>query len=207
MLRYRDGLLAFAFLSVAGVIAVAMIVDPKGFSIRDWQTLLAAFVALGAAGLAYQAAMAKVELDRTTAMRSERRKALGLALRLEYALRLAEHEAGYLRDRIPAIKNTGHEFFVRSDQLRLTEYAPILECWDNLEHFPNWIAERLGSLRTYYYDVANVLTHLGEQEWTISPGERIPDGLRELRNLSSGMTDVAGELRRDVRALIAGLEK
>jgi hypothetical protein len=42
---------------LAAVVAFAIVHDPNGFSLQKWQTLGSAIVALGAATLAYKAAM------------------------------------------------------------------------------------------------------------------------------------------------------
>jgi hypothetical protein len=52
-------------------------------ALRDWQPLMAAFVALGAAALAYSAAMAKVQFDERMARQTEYRKILGIFLRFD----------------------------------------------------------------------------------------------------------------------------
>jgi hypothetical protein len=65
-------LLAISLLVFSAIVVTAMSVDPNHFSIKDWQPLMAVFVALGAAGVAYQgvtltykAAIRKVDLDRS----------------------------------------------------------------------------------------------------------------------------------------------
>jgi hypothetical protein len=46
-------LLAISLLVFSAIVVTAMSVDPNHFSIKDWQPLMAAFVALGAAGVAH----------------------------------------------------------------------------------------------------------------------------------------------------------
>ena len=72
-------LLPASFIILALVIAIAIARDPNGFSLKDWQTITASFVALGAASLAYSAAMAKVRLDDATAKEHDRRGAFAAA--------------------------------------------------------------------------------------------------------------------------------
>src|SRR6266436_9830515 len=69
------------------------------FHLKDWQPLMAAVIALSCAAvvyrgatLAYTAAMAKVDFNREINQRSEKRKALGLCLRLEFAFNVLRHE-------------------------------------------------------------------------------------------------------------------
>ena len=78
-------LLAISLLVFSAIIVAAMSVDPNHFSIKDWQPLMAAFVALGAAGVAYQgvtltykAAIRKVDLDRSIYEQEVRRRQRGI---------------------------------------------------------------------------------------------------------------------------------
>jgi 4-hydroxybenzoate polyprenyltransferase len=89
--------LAISLLIFSVVLVSAISVDPKGFALRDWQPLIAAFVALGAAALAYNGAMAKVQFDREGSLRTDNRKRLGLYLKVSYAAFLLRHELIFLR--------------------------------------------------------------------------------------------------------------
>ena len=76
VMNQRFDLIAISFLVFSAMIAVGLATDPKGFSLKEWQPLMASFVALGAASLAYKAAMAKVDYDRARELRELSRKRL-----------------------------------------------------------------------------------------------------------------------------------
>lgn len=179
MPRYRDGLLAFALLTVSGVIAVAIAVDPKGFSIREWQQLLAAFVALGAATLAYQAAMAKVEMDRKRDRVDIVNRRLGLLLRLEQSVsKVAQH--------IGAILYFYDEAKTEGDLLRYKVLTPgelypgpfpdeISEAWSNLEMLPTDAILPLCILKEALPKLIEATSRFDpNKNWQIGP-QRFPD--------------------------------
>jgi hypothetical protein len=66
-MNQRYDLLAISLLLFTVVFAVWLTAGPMNFALKEWQPLIASFVALGAAALAYKAAMAKVGYDRELA--------------------------------------------------------------------------------------------------------------------------------------------
>src|SRR5262249_14732529 len=68
-----------------------------GSKLKDWQTLMAAFVALGAAAIAYHAAMAKVHLDRQVADQSAESLRLKLTIQLRHELNVFAREVRLLQ--------------------------------------------------------------------------------------------------------------
>src|ERR1700730_6992855 len=82
------------------ILALVIVGSRDDFHLKDWQPIMAAMLALGGgifayrgALLAYEAAMTKVTLHAETIARNERRKALGVCLRLVYAVNVVRHEA------------------------------------------------------------------------------------------------------------------
>ncbi|WP_457492205.1 hypothetical protein [Tardiphaga sp. P5_C7] len=168
-MKYRDSMLTFAFLTAAGVIAVAMAVDPKGFSIREWQTLLAAFVALGAATLAYRAAMAKVDLDRDISDRDKRRNSRGISLRAQHAAFIALQEAEHFIVELtaPAIGEPDKNVDIR--EITFSSTNDLDEAWANLDRFPRHIATLLGEVRTDLMNIRNRFKIIEGDTFTIKP--------------------------------------
>jgi hypothetical protein len=114
-------------LTVAVVVAIAIARDPNGFSLKDWQTITASFVALGAATLAYSAAMAKVAFDESTAKETERRKTLGIFLRFDFAVDVLKYEAEYRLEEVELPTSPSENNIVVVDDLALSEMPEIKE--------------------------------------------------------------------------------
>lgn len=177
MLRYREGLLPLALLSAAGVVAVAMVVDPKGFSIREWQTLLAAFVALGAATLAYRAAMAKVALDETLHDRQTRRETRGVSMRARLALLVMAQDAAHY---VQLLDRPKFAFFPRDIIIRTS--AELDEAWRSLDLLPGDIASSYEGVKVELLNVEDGKRELGSDLFTMQPGQDPPAALLRLKN-------------------------
>ena len=85
------GIATVAALICAAAIIIAIGRDPD-FKLKDWQTFMAACVAVIGGAMAYRGAMAKVALDRDAATFQLRRERLALFLKLEMALTLLDGE-------------------------------------------------------------------------------------------------------------------
>jgi hypothetical protein len=82
------GLPTFSALMLSALITVWLgLAEPIDLSrLKEWQTLSAAVVALIAAGIAYLAAMAKVNFDRSVHEGEQRRRNKNVLIRLRYHL-------------------------------------------------------------------------------------------------------------------------
>jgi hypothetical protein len=60
-------------------------------ALQQWQIMIASMIGLGAASIAYKAAMAKVRFDREVADKEASQTKLSLYLKLEFALVLLRH--------------------------------------------------------------------------------------------------------------------
>jgi hypothetical protein len=136
-MNQRYDLLAISLLVFTVVFLSWNIAGPKDFSFKDWQTLTASIVALGAATLAYQSAMAKVDYDRAKELRDLWRKRLGIYLRLRFAASELVRQTGniklalgmnlYARNRnVPA-------YSIKLGEQLSKEFE---DAWNNLELFP-----------------------------------------------------------------------
>jgi hypothetical protein len=137
----------FWLLSVALVVGVLIVWIGVNGAIRlsdlqPWQPLIAALVALIAAGLAYRGAMAKVDLDRETAITDRRRKQQGILIRLEVALRhtLTVMGSGEVKDLDDVLLLKIH----------MTKPAEVNEAWENLDLLDEPLAILIGDLWREY---------------------------------------------------------
>ena len=136
-MNQRYDLFAISLLMFAVIFLSWNIAGPKEFSLKDWQTLTASIVALGAATLAYQSAMAKVDYDRSRERRELWRKQLGIYLRLRFAAAELVRQTG-------VIKQTLGMDIYRGDRkvpaylIKLGEHLSkeFEDAWENLELFP-----------------------------------------------------------------------
>jgi hypothetical protein len=122
---------------------------------KDWQPLMAAFVALGAAVVAYTAAMAKVRFDERTASQIECRKILGIFLRFDFAVDVLRHEANYLIKLTDPPVSPSENNIVTVDALAINELPEIKQAWNNLDYFP-------AELSRSFYWVQNALYNFNE---------------------------------------------
>jgi hypothetical protein len=199
----RDAL-AFSFLLFSVVFTVWLVSGPPGWvALHEWQTLMASFVALGAASLAYKAAMAKVEFDRQTYLRTEKSRTLGMCLRLSFALNVLRHEAEALRNSIPSSLHLDHTSKqVKAIWFSLKEPDALVEAWNHLESVPPWIAEGLSVVQGYLYDLAQAKDICGEMVWEIKFAETIPPELKQVRLTADKLSDAAKKVRTDLESLI-----
>jgi hypothetical protein len=112
------------------ILTLLLLGSRDDFHLKDWQTLIAAFVALGAATLAYRGAMAKVTQDGEQHKREFLRRQLGLYLKLDIAIRNFHFDLGRLFITLGR-KNEGEA--VEASLLKFTEPPEISEAWDNLD--------------------------------------------------------------------------
>jgi hypothetical protein len=205
---HRDAL-AFSLLLFSVVFTVWLVSGPPGWvALHEWQTLMASLVALGAASMAYKAAMAKVEFDRHVHRRNEKRSTLGLCLRLNFALNVLRHEAEVLRNSIPKEYNfTKTSKEVKGGWVGLREPDALVEAWNHLESFPPWIAEGLAQVRSHLYDLATAKDIFGDATWNLTPNETVPPELTRVRMTADNLTVLAKKLRTDLDGLIEGLHR
>jgi hypothetical protein len=116
---------------------------------QQWQTLLAAFVALAAAKRAYAAAMAKVEFDRDLAEQALISRKLGLFLRLHHSLLEVMFRTRNVAEYLKGIAKESDETEVEVETESLRIYLPteIDEAWNSLELFPGDTMKALSTLK------------------------------------------------------------
>jgi hypothetical protein len=135
--------------------------------LRNWQTLMAAFVALGAAIIAYNAAIQKVRLDREIADREILRKKLSLYLKLEFALQELGDRARLIGKSTSWIINNSKK--VSLEDIQIIEPSEIEEAWNYLDVFPMQTIQEMRTVRTSLRKCATLLDGYPLQsEWKVS---------------------------------------
>jgi hypothetical protein len=169
-------------LTLALVVGIAMVRDPSGFSLKEWQTITASFVALGAATLAYSAAMAKVHFDERIAQEDERRKTLGIFLRFDFAVDVLRYEAETLVKETDPSASPGENSSVVVDDLTLSVMPEIKEAWENLDYLPVELSRAFYKVQNALYNFAQFKKlHAGKNYPSI--GMTKHKDLSELRNI------------------------
>lgn len=185
-------------------IVVAMTADSE-FRLKDWQTLMASFIALGAATLAYKAAMAKVEFDRGVAERTDTRKALRLCLRLEFGLRVLKHEADVLFKKIPS-SNASRDQTIDPKDIPIPADT-LDEAWDNLDLFDKSMSNHLSLVRGALYDFQIIIRRQNGAVWSIKTGNVPPGSLWKLRDAAADLSSSIDDALNDVIKMTAELRK
>jgi hypothetical protein len=124
--------------------------------LKDWQPLIAALVVFGGAVIAYNAAMAKVKLDRELADRVVLRSRVALYLRLMFAMKLLRQEC----ERLTAFIRPGLYVnnLIRSSDLVLEEPQELLEAWASLDAFDLGTIAVLQDIRSSLRDWKTLLS-------------------------------------------------
>jgi hypothetical protein len=200
-------LLAICLLVFAGVLSACLGVwEPMNTTaLKDWQPLIAAFVAFGAATLAYSAAMAKVRYDERTARQAELRRVLGIFLRFDFAVDVVRHEAKYFSALTKPPASISENSIVRVDDLAFTDTPDIRDAWSNLDYFPVELSRRFYALRNEIYNFEDFKKdHVGEEyrcEYGMTPQEELVD----LHAIFVALTEFSVNAVEEARAEIAKL--
>ncbi|MGX9431597.1 MULTISPECIES: hypothetical protein [Bradyrhizobium] len=176
-MKQRFDLFAICLLIFAAILVTAMATDPKGFSVRDWQPLMAAFVALAAASLAYHAAMAKLDHDREVLAEERRRKALAVCLRLRFGAGAQKHDIDNLAFRIRPLNHATFQRDIAADTLIVRSQPAIEEAWENVDLFPADLALALHNMQLGRSNYELFKERYADQRWTLKPGEALPSEL------------------------------
>jgi hypothetical protein len=167
--------------------------------LKLWQPLIAALIALGAAGLAYHAAMAKVNFDRATLEKAEADKRRRYAMRLDFALNTFLTDARLLPLNPMRINPLG-QWNVADLALEVPTQAlevGLDEAWENLELFDTPIVNSLGVLRYLVRD------HTEVQAGRRPKKDKWQDDFQFARAGVIRMIDEAQEIRKHLAPLIS----
>lgn len=174
---------------------------------KDWQPLMAAFVALGAATLAYRGAMAKVHFDEQAASKTELRKILGIFLRFDFAVDVVRHEAEHFTDLTDRPTSMIENNLVRVEDLVFTDTPEIAEAWTNLDYFPAELSWRFHNLRNEIYNFEQFKKeHIGKVyrcEYGMTPDRELVELHEVLAALTNYSESVLDETRSEISKLRA----
>ena len=144
--------------------------------LKEWQTLLAALIALGAATIAYRAAMAKVTLDRELATEELLRQRTGMYLRLAFALHRMKVEAEKVETKL------NNSAKLKRDPITITDITvpkDIEETWKHLGLFPVPISSQLHKLRVSMEFWRNTICQDGSRVISEAPNKTLGESLRQ----------------------------
>lgn len=202
------GIAVAATLICAGAITYAIWRDPDGFKLKDWQTSLAAMVALAAATMAYRGAMAKVDHDRERAQVADDRERLSLFLKLEIAIGLLGSEVkrqrtwtevpfrDYSRDPFgPPPQRT-----IEAKDFQFETPPEFDEAWNKLDLFDDMTITAMANIRSTLRTVRSSVDIWGmEKKWIYSRAN-MPEELSRfvviLGDLERYCDSVTGSLKR-----------
>jgi len=151
--------------------------------LEKWQTLIASFVALIAAGIAYRGATAKVRYDQEVAAKEALRQKLALLLKLEFALRqLIDKARGTKFMFASAIP--GQTFSARDFDIE--EPPELEEAWASLDIFPRHLIGEIRNVRNSLRKLAALKIELrdktirlnsdiADKPWMIDQGRELRD--------------------------------
>lgn len=212
-MNQKYDLLAISLLVFSAIIVSAITMDPKGFSLSQWQPLMAAVLALGGAGiiyrgatLAYRASMAKIDLDREVHQREARRHARGIFLRVRFCAFIMRDDARYFA-KLSTTPNDEKAYAFIPSQLTFRTADNIEEAWSNLDAFPSRIAHLLARIRIDLYNFRNAINKLGSGRLEFSKNMVRSDDLDALLKSSTSIAEGCQEIYDALKQEIASLDR
>lgn len=189
--------------TAVGVILIVTIVfaarEPD-FKLKDWQPLMAAIIALGAAALAYRAAIAKVDFDRETAERDRISRKLGVFSRLLLALKVLDIEAKHAARTIDEfILSDSSDKKITHFELQLTEIIELTETWEKIDMFPEAAINGI-------YTVRNLLPRMKADLDERIPGSDITGADSDTDQFLKDYKRACGDLSRAIANIAQSIE-
>lgn len=179
-MQQKFGLFSFSLLMFSIVLCVAISLDPKGFALKEWQTVMASLIAFAGATfvyrgatLAYHAAMAKVALDEKIHDAVVSRQRRGVYLRLHQICWALSQDANRRATRL-AVPEIGSKS-VPAEVLALPPTSiDISEAWAALDAFPHRVALPIANLKIYFSNVENHLKAIAGAPIVLQAGKEKP---------------------------------
>lgn len=181
------------------------------FHLKDYATVIAAFVAVGGAWLAYNGAMAKVYEDRDRELRELNRKKMGVYLRLRFAVEKIGNSAAaksfLFRPPAPHVEVVVNPL-IDHGRLRIGGADELADAWNNLELFPLDVSILIDRMRKQLSEIEAML----HMQNTIGvpllelmlPGELIGGYRNVVAELESTASTVVATLDTEIRTLGIG---
>jgi hypothetical protein len=117
-------------------------------ALRQWQTLLAAGIALVAAGIAWLSATLKLSFDKQQVATDRRRKRLATLYRADLALKDIRDKCWGAKDRIDeAARSPLPTASLNKWDIEIIEPVEFELMWDDLDVFPRSLITRLANIR------------------------------------------------------------
>jgi len=217
-MNQRYDLIAFSLLAIAAC-AIAMVTIrgpiPASYEVlRDFQPIAAAFVALGAAALAYHAAMARVRHDQQEAKGRYRTESLIVCLRLEQATQRVFNRVIRVIERIDDEENIVEELGGRRtldhDDVAIEGGTEFEDAWQRLDLLPEGAISNLYYLRNSLQAMTVLMNrHKSDPPWEVvkySNGHvGMNDFLDEWRSHSAALKNSSYDLLTTMRAHVKRL--
>jgi hypothetical protein len=199
--RYWVLLIACAFL----LLCAALFLWPK--ELKEWQTLVSAVLALGAASLVYRASMAKVELDREQAGRDLKRRQIGILIKVDFACRDLHDDARMLSAQMSFLPVGEHANTTTVEELRLIEPPEFEEAWQHLDVFPALCIQELRNIRGAVRQLSKHLNVIqSSSPWTITEHTAtLPPGRETINALADEIWQSCAVLQTELQAAISEL--
>jgi hypothetical protein len=135
------------------ILTLIVVGSRDDFHLKDWQTVIASFIAVMGGGLAYAGAMAKVNADKEKERQELDRKKLGAYYRLGFALNQVLIDAQVVSDRTSYSMLARPETFSASDLHYLKKPPEIEELWATIEIFPKQALAEINVIRAMFRDM------------------------------------------------------
>src|SRR5690242_12828090 len=151
-----------------------------GSKLKDWQTSIAAFVALGAAVIAYRAAMAKVQLDRKLADQAAESIRLKLKIQLRHELSAFAREMRLMRTLLRTAS------FAELESM-MVEPAGIQAAWEQVHALHPKIVGLLSRLRDRVHACRRLIAvanRRNDPQLTKRAKERLDEELTEMSQIN-----------------------
>lgn len=198
------GIATAAVFVCAGTIAFAIWRDPDGFRLKDWQTFMAACIALVGGTLAYRGAMAKVDLDRAIHQRSVERDELGVYLRLRATLQFVANFATASAQKVNAFLASKDQNVFEMQVLDPKIRFDVDEAWKNLDLFDEEVAKDIATIKTHLDAYYIAVREPKAAKWVRSLGAKDPEEWRQFYELCVRLNRLANTI---IPALTEGIEK
>jgi hypothetical protein len=194
------GIATAAALICAGTIIVAIGRD-SDFKLKDWQTFMAACVALVGGTMAYRGAMAKVNLDRDLAEFQRRRVRLALFLKVEMALTLLEGEVMRQRKWADVSPTLVGMRKISVPDFKFNHPPELDQAWDNLDLFADETVTTLANIRSTLRTIDDNNRLWGDDISWVYDWLHLPDEIKRLiivlKDLESFCLKAVREIRRE----------
>lgn len=186
--------------------------DPEPHTIyntlKDFQPIIAALIAVGAACVALLGVMARVRFDGREAERKRASEELALFQRLRAALLPVAKTAERAQKNIgrvlrPAAEDAMLLPAVRADRLKMPDTPPeIAEAWSRLDLFSEDTIYDLGELRQRLPKLAEKLSSLSFETVFVYDEDQPDTTLRDLESSFAAINKICRRIRSDLRMTI-----